>query len=251
MKTILRTIYWYLHFAITLILMHPSIKRLQKEKSQLEKIPDCDFTEFDEEVFRVSKEWASKQLKAAGVNVIVTGAENIPKENVLFVSNHEGNFDIPTIMTYVEKPKGFIAKKSIEKIPIVNEYMLLMHSLFIERDNVKEAGKVILESIKLLKSGTSLVIFPEGTRSKSSQVSEFKDGAFKIATKASVPIVPISIFGTYKVMEENNNKIVGQTVRLCIHKPISTAELSKEEIKELPAKVRKIIEDTVIEYSQL
>lgn len=242
---LLRTIKWYLNFCITLIMMYPKILKLEKIKDT------TDIKEFDEQVFNITKTWAKKQLDCAGVNVIVTGYENIPDENVLFVSNHQGNFDIPLLMVYLAKPKGFIAKKSIQKLPIINRYMSIMHSVFLDRDNVKEAGKVIIEGIKILKNGHSLLIFPEGTRAKSSQMGEFKSGATKLATKAKVKIVPISINGTYKVMESNNNKIVPQTVRMHIHTPIDTCNISKEEEINLSNNLRKIIEDKVIELQSM
>ncbi len=240
-----RTIKWYLNFVITLVVMFPKILQLEKIKDTTE------ISKFDDEVFDITKTWAKKQLDAAGVNVIVTGSKNLPTENVLFVSNHQGNFDIPLLMVYATKPKGFIAKKSLESFPIVNRYMYLMNSLFLDRDNVKEAGKVIIKGINILKEGHSLVIFPEGTRAKSSTMGEFKSGATKLAIKSKVKIVPISIEGTYKIMEENNNKIVPQTVRMHIHEAIDTTNLTKEEENGLSDKLRDIIQNKVIELQSI
>lgn len=243
--TIIRTIKWYLNFAITLSLMYPKILKLEKIKD------NSNIDTFDNEVFNITKTWAKKQIDCAGVEVIVTGLENLPEENVLFVSNHQSNFDIPLLMVYATKPKGFIAKKSLEKFPIVARYMYLMNSIFLDRENVKEAGKVIIEGIKILKNGHSLVIFPEGTRSKSSTMGEFKSGATKLATKAKVKIVPISIDGTYKVMEANNNKIVPQTVRMHIHSAIDTSTISKEDEANLSENLKTIIQDKVLELQSL
>ncbi len=242
---ILRTIKFYLNFLVTLICMFPKIV-------QLEKIKDtANLQDFDNEVFNITQTWAKKQLKTAGVNVIVTGSENLPKENVLFVSNHQGNFDIPVLMVHVEKPKGFVAKKSIEKYPIIKSYMHIMNSIFLDRANIKEAGKVVIQGINILKSGHSLVIFPEGTRAQCSTVGEFKPGATKIATKAKVKIVPISIDGTYKVMEENNNKIAPQTVRMHIHEAIDTSNLTKEEENALSDRLKDIIQNKVVELHNI
>ncbi len=243
--TLFRTIKWYLHFLSTLIFMYPKILRLEKVKDT------TDIVKFDDEVFDITQKWAKKQLDVAGVNVIVTGQENLPDENVLFVSNHQSNFDIPVLMVYASKPKGFIAKKSLEKFPIVNRYMFIMNSLFLDRDNVKEAGKVIIQGINILKEGHSLVIFPEGTRAKCSTIGEFKSGAIKLATKSKVKIVPISIEGTYKVMESNNNMIVPQTVRMHIHEVIDTTNLTKDEENALSDTLKDIIQKKVIELQNL
>lgn len=241
MKTFFRSIYWYLHFVITLVVMYPTILKYEKEKERGKSDENFDDKKFDEKIFQMSSKWANNQLKAAGVTVICEGQENIPEETVLFVSNHQGNFDVPVHMVYTNKPKGFIAKKSIEKFPIVNRYMHLMDCLFIDRDNIKDSAKVIIDGVKLLKQGKNLVIFPEGTRSKSSELGEFKEGAFKMATRAKVPIVPITVDGTYKIMEDNNNKIVGNVVKIFIHEKVPTDNLTKEEQAALSEKVKNII----------
>ncbi len=225
--------------------MFPKILKLEKDRDKM------DVEKFNNDVFDITKVWATKQLSCAGVKVIVTGEENLPKQNVLFISNHQGNFDIPVQMVYLNKPKGFIAKKSIEKFPVVNRYMYLMNSLFLDRDDMKDAARVILEGIKILKNGHSLIIYPEGTRAKSSNVGEFKNGAIKLATKANVLIVPVSIDGTYKIMEAQNNKVKPGTVRLHIHEAIDPSTLSKEEIKELSDRLKNIIETKVTELHKL
>lgn len=250
MKTFFRTIYWYAYFFISVFSTYPTIRRLEKELASNKDNENFDAIEFDEKVFKLTAKWAEKVIKASGSNVIVEGQENIPKESgILFVSNHQGNFDIPVHMAYVNTPKGFVAKKSIEKFPIVNRYMKLMNCLFIDRDNMRDSAKVIIEGVKLIKQGHNLVIFPEGTRAKGYEMGEFKDGAFRLATKANAPIVPVSINDTYRIMEANDDKIKGRTVRLFIHEPIETKDLTKEEIQELPHKVKKIIEDKVLELN--
>ena len=86
-----------------------------------------------------------------------------------------------------------------------------------------------------------MVIFPEGTRSKGDEMGEFKAGSFKLATKAKVPIIPVTIKGSYKLMEANGNKIKPDMVEIFIHPEIPTADLSKEELSNLPEKVKSII----------
>ena len=112
---------------------------------------------------------------------------------------------------------------------------------FMDRNDMKQSAQTIIDGIKQLKAGINMVIFPEGTRSKGAPVGEFKAGSFKLATKSKAPIVPVTIDGTYKVMEGNKNKIKPAEINLIIHEPIYTDKLTKEEIAELPEKVRSII----------
>ena len=119
--------------------------------------------------------------------------------------------------------------------------MKRIHCLFMDRGDIKQSAQIIIEGIKQLKNGINMVIFPEGTRSKTGELGEFKAGSFKLAIKSKRPLVPITIDGTRNIMEANNYKIKAETVNLYIHKPIDTTELSKEDIAQLPEKVKAII----------
>ena len=201
----LRTINWYAHFAGSLVAM--------------------------------------KHVKRSGANVTVHGLENIPDDRaVLFVSNHQSNFDIALFMSYINKPKGYISKAEMNKVPLIRTWMKYIHCVFMDRSNIKQSAKAIVQGVQNLRAGHSMVIFPEGTRSKGDKMLEFKAGSFKLATKAKVPIVPVTISGTYKLMEANNNMIKPANVELYIHPMIETANLTKDEEKELHTKVQKIIE---------
>ena len=143
--------------------------------------------------------------------------------------------------------KGFVAKVELGKFPFINEWMKRIHCLFMDRSDIKQSAQIIVEGIKQLKSGINMVIFPEGTRSKTGKLGEFKAGSFKLATKSKRPLVPITIDGTRNIMEANNYKIKAETVNLYIHKPIDTTTLTKEEMAELPEKVKAIIEADLTE----
>ena len=107
---------------------------------------------------------------------------------------------------------------------------------------MKQSAQIIVEGIKQLKSGINMVIFPEGKRSKTGRIGEFKAGSFKLATKAKKPVVPVTIDGTLGVMEGNHYIIKPGTINLYVHPPIDTALMTKEEAAELPVRVRDIIE---------
>ncbi len=201
-----------------------------------------DTGEKEDYIYKAASNWARFILKVAGAKVTIKGEENIPKnDTVLFVSNHQSNFDIPLLMAYINVPKGFIAKKELEKWPFISTWMKYIHCIFMDRDNLRKSAEAIVDGIKLLKSGYSMVIFPEGTRSKGKPVDEFKAGSFKLATKSKKAIVPITINGTYKLLEANNNRIKASEIELIIHKPIDVANLSKEEADKLHDTVQSIV----------
>lgn len=193
-------------------------------------------------IHKITHLWAKFVLKIAGAKVNVVGLENLPKDQtVLFVSNHESNFDIPLLLGAIDIPKGFIAKKELEKWPFISTWMKYINCIFMDRDNLRKSAESIVEGINLLKSGYSMVIFPSGTRSKGKSIDKFKSGSFKLATKSKCPIVPLTINGTYKLLEENNNKIKSANIELVVHPPIYVDALSKDELEKLPETVHSII----------
>lgn len=232
-----RTIYWYSAFALTLIAHTPKwikIKHLEKQGKIVEK---------EAYVHQVTKKWVQGNLKRSGATIHVEGLENIPNDrNVVFIANHQSNFDIALLMGVIDKPKGFIAKIEMEKVPFIRTWMRLIHCVFMDRSTMKGAASAIIEGIKLLQQGYSLVIFPEGTRSKQDAIGEFKAASFKLATKPKIPIIPITINGSYKIMEQNHNKIVPNDVWVTVHPLIETATLNKEELNALPDRVITCIE---------
>ncbi|WP_138207742.1 lysophospholipid acyltransferase family protein [Haloimpatiens lingqiaonensis] len=186
--------------------------------------------------------WAKFSVNLVGVKLQVKGKENIPEGTCLFVSNHQGNLDIPCIIAGINRPMGFIAKKELIKVPVISTWMKAIHCVFMDRQNVRESLKSIQEGAGLLKSGHNMVIFPEGTRSKSSLVGEFKKGSMKLATKAEVMVVPVTIDGTYKAWEGNGGKgLIPADVTITIHKGIDIKELDKEKKTTLAEEVREII----------
>jgi 1-acyl-sn-glycerol-3-phosphate acyltransferase len=233
----IRTILWYTNFAVSLIFKIP---QSYKVKSLLNS---GKISEADAYVHKAASSWAMSQVKMSGAKVKVFGEENIPADiPVLFISNHQSNFDIALFMSYINKPKGYISKIEMKKIPVLRTWMEFMHCVFMERGNLRKAAEAINEGIKILKSGYSMVLFPEGTRSKGDHMNEFKAGSFKLATKSRVPIVPVTIKGSYRLMEANNSKIKPAEVEMHIHPMIPVDHLTREEEGELPEKVKAIIQ---------
>lgn len=182
----------------------------------------------------------------SGTKVIALGEENIPKDTaVLYVGNHRSFFDI--ILTYIRvpRPTGYVAKKEMLKVPLLSIWMKHLHCLFLDRDNIKEGMKTILAAIEKAKSGISICIFPEGTRNKTADTFlPFHEGSFKIAEKAGVPIIPMTIVNSSAIFEDHFPKIKRTTVIIEYGKPLYINDLSKEDKKFVGAKVKGIIENT-------
>lgn len=196
----------------------------------------------DAYVYKKVKGIADHILKITGTEMKVSGLENIPEGPCLFVSNHQAIFDGFLLIANINRLTGFIAKKEITKLPLVRSWLGAMHTIFIDRSNVREGMKAINEGAEKLKQGYSMIIFPEGTRSLKSEMAEFKKGSMKLAVKAGVPIVPVTVDGTYNVLEVGNH-VRGNTVKMMVHKPIFLENLSAEEKKDLAETTHHIIEE--------
>lgn len=175
-------------------------------------------------------------LFLSGVKIDATGADNIPGDTpILFVGNHNGFFDILVSYTVIPNVFGFVAKKEIRKVPFLNIWMYFVNCLWIDRDNMKESLKTILKGVDQLKSGISVFIFPEGTRSRDGKMLPFKEGALKMAEKAKCPIVPVAMTGTAEIFEQHFPFIKKGKVTIQIGEPIYADQLEKEERKFLGA----------------
>jgi 1-acyl-sn-glycerol-3-phosphate acyltransferase len=198
--------------------------------------------EYDNTLYRVVNRWANHILKVIGVNVRIKGIENLPKGNCLIVSNHQSDVDPLILIAKLNKQMGFIAKKEMLKLYVVGTWMKAINCVFIDREDIRESLKAINKGIDNLEKGYSMVIFPEGTRSRSNKLGEFKKGSMKMATKASVPLVPIVLDNVFKAFEEGNGKFRATDVNMSILEPINVSELSKEEKANLAEMVRERIQ---------
>lgn len=179
----------------------------------------------------------------SGVKVNVNGLENIPKdEAVLFVANHASLFDIAVTYPLMARPTGFIAKKELKKIPVLSWLMYFVNCIFLDRKDPREGLKSVLHAADLIKSGVSIFLFPEGTRSKDGELHEFKDGGMKIATKSQSPIVPVGIQGTAAAFENQFPRIRPSLVTVSFGKSIYTRDMSRAEQKNLSATVHDEVE---------
>lgn len=188
-------------------------------------------------------------LFVAGTRITVIGEEHVPKDvPVLYVGNHRSYFDI--VLTYARCPglTGYVAKDSMLKIPLLSTWMKRLYCLFLNRTDIKEGLKTILQGIEQIKSGISMCIFPEGTRNRSedeTQLMPFKEGSLKMAEKTGCPIIPMSINNTASIFESHMPFVRPCHVILEYGEPIYPKELPKEQKKFLGAHCREIIENTL------
>ena len=148
--------------------------------------------------------WSRQILHITGVQLLVEGLDNIPKDTAcVFVGNHRSYYDIPILLTALAAPHGILAMEELEKIPLLNRWMKLLGCVFVQRDDVRASVRALNDATAIVESGRSFVIFPEGTRYKGEEggAGEFKAGAFRIAIKTGVPVVPVAISGARGLFE--------------------------------------------------
>lgn len=172
-------------------------------------------------VQKVVRFWARTTLLSTGSKVLVEGRENLPDHrNICFISNHQGMFDIPLVLGFVGIPTGFIAKQELFRIPVLSHWMKEMPCVFIDRGSARKAIESFNTSAEVIKAGHPMVIFPEGTRSRSDRIGEFHQGSLKLPGMAGATIVPLVIKGSWRVFEIDK-KIHAEELKLRILPPIS------------------------------
>ncbi len=192
-------------------------------------------------------------LKIVGVSMTVIGEENVPTDTaVLYVGNHRSYFDILLTYIRVPRPTGYIAKIEMLRYPLLVNWMKNLHCLFLDRNDIKQGLKTILEGIEKVKSGISICIFPEGTRNKVNDTFlPFHAGSFKIAEKSGCPIIPISIVNSAAIFEDHLPKMKKAHVVIEYGAPIYIKDISKEERKFIGVHVQNIVKEAYFKNKEL
>ncbi|MDR2029328.1 MAG: 1-acyl-sn-glycerol-3-phosphate acyltransferase [Treponema sp.] len=186
-------------------------------------------------VYKIAQGWARLLILCTGCKLTVLGRENIPrKEGVCFISNHGSIFDIILHLAFIGRPFGFVAKKELALIPILNGWILLLGGLFIDRKNIRKAVATINAGVSRIEKGGAMIIFPEGTRSKGRGLLPFRPGALKLATQAGAPIVPVAIQGSYDVFERTG-RVKAVPVRIVFMPPIGPMDIPAGERRSVLA----------------
>lgn len=174
-------------------------------------------------MFVVQRWWSPVLLWAGGAKLEVQGLENLPKtQSYIFVSNHQSTIDIPTLFMALKSfDTRFVAKKQLKWVPMLGWYMWAAKFVFVDRANHREAVRSLDEAGEQVRGGISIIVFPEGTRSDDCKVHPFKKGPFALAMKARVPVVPVAIEGSGKLMPKNSWQITPGPITVRVGKPIT------------------------------
>ena len=168
-----------------------------------------------------AKYWSKCMAWITFVKVTVEGRENVDKgTSYVFVANHQGAYDIFAIYGWLGHNFVWMMKKSLEKIPLVGWACKCAGHIFVDRSSPSAIKNTMESAEKMLKQGRSVVAFPEGTRSRTGKLGVFKRGAYMLATEFNLPVVPITIDGSYDVMPINHILPRPGHIKLTIHKPI-------------------------------
>lgn len=185
--------------------------------------------------------WARFTCMLFLMRIKVSGRENIdPKTSYVFVANHQGAYDIWSIYGSLNHNFKWLMKKELEKIAMVGWACKCAGQVFVDDSSISGIKETIAASEKTLRNGMSLVIFPEGSRSWDGKMIPFKRGAFMLAGEFKLPVVPITIDGSFKAMPRSTYNMTPSTIRLTIHKPIYPGERGFNT-KQLMAQCREAI----------
>lgn len=190
-------------------------------------------------------------LFISGVNMTVKGDENILHDSsALYVYNHRGYFDALCCYATAPVPTAFIAKKEVRKAHMISWWMKCMNCLFLDRKNAKSGMKIMQNGIKLLKTGTSIYIAPEGTRTSGIALREFSDASFRLAEMAKCPIVPVAINNTDEVFENHFPWVRSAHVIIEYCEPIYLDGMERSERRNIAPKVHDIIAERLKENAK-
>lgn len=186
--------------------------------------------------------WGRSILIVSRIKVSVKGLSNIDRsQSYIYMSNHQSNFDIPVLLGHLNVQFRWLAKMELFKIPIFGHAMRKAGYISIDRNNREAAFESLKAAARKIKSGVSILIFPEGTRSRDGKMRPFKKGGFVMALDSGAPIVPIVLTGTRSIMTKGRFRINPGKVSMMIHQPIQTSEYTRETKDALMEKVRRVI----------
>lgn len=222
-------VFWLHQLLITPLLLHYTLLARRQGEAIARK-----------RVRYIIRHWGKMVVFLSGARLKVCNQNpDLPEDEAfLIVSNHQGEFDIPILSGYANRPLGFVAKKELAHIPLVSRWMRLTGCVFLDRDDRRSQVAQIRTTIDTLKSGHSMVIFPEGTRSGTNDLLPFAKGSLNIAAKAGVRILPVTLKNSCRLKPKGSLRLPGGPVTLTFHPVIDPAKLSPEEQAHLHDIVR-------------
>jgi 1-acyl-sn-glycerol-3-phosphate acyltransferase len=184
--------------------------------------------------------WGKSICALSGVAVKIEGLENLtPDKTYIFAANHQSQFDILTLQGYLKFNFRWLAKKELFQVPIWGTAMKKAGYIPIDRSRGRQALKSLDEAAKRIADGTSVIIFPEGTRSRDGKLQPFKAGGMVLAIKAGVDLVPVAISGTHEVLAKGRLMLQSGNVLIRIGKPVPTADYRTNQKHELARRLQQ------------
>lgn len=199
----------------------------------------------DASIWMARELWAPVFLRIGGARIIVKGQEHVdPERPTIYVSNHQSTIDIPILLRAIPVNFRFVAKAQLKWVPFLGWYLWLAGHILIDRGNSKAAIASLDKGARQIRSGTSIVVFPEGTRSDDGRILPFKKGPFLLALKAGVHVVPVTIEGTGEMMPKNSwNVRKNRELYVTLGEPIDASKYSLDERAAFIKRVRDVIID--------
>jgi 1-acyl-sn-glycerol-3-phosphate acyltransferase len=193
-------------------------------------------------VHKVGRIWAKCILAISDIKVTVKGLSYLkPGRSYIYMPNHMSNFDIPVLQAYLPVQFRWLAKAELYKIPIFGRAMKSAGYISIDRSDRRSAIESLNQAANIIRNGVSVIIFPEGTRSRTHNIQPFKKGGFFLAVDSGVSVVPIIIHGTDQIMPTKKISINPGNVTLEITKPIRSSNYTRKTKDSLIKKVRNVI----------
>jgi 1-acyl-sn-glycerol-3-phosphate acyltransferase len=193
-------------------------------------------------VHRYARLWGKAALLANRVKVKVEGLEQLERGGpYIFMSNHQGSFDIFALLGYLPFQFKWLAKKELFSIPFFGWTMAAAGYISIDREGTRKTVEAINEAARKIREGMSLVIFPEGSRSPNGSIQPFKRGGFTLAIKSKVPIIPIAITGSREIMPKEKLTAASGQIKIRMGLPIETKSYSLKDRESLMEKVNQAI----------
>jgi 1-acyl-sn-glycerol-3-phosphate acyltransferase len=238
LSVILRVVYqphrWILFpilFAVTTFVMGSSIIIVARFFGPKKAMATCAFA------------WARLLCFFTPLTVKIAGKVPInASQSFVIVSNHLSHFDIPLLIGWLGMDFRWVMKNELRIIPVFGIACEKMEYIYIDRSNTESALKSINNAKKKIVDGTSVMFFPEGTRSRNGELGKFKKGAFKMAMDLGIPILPVTISGTGKILPANTWNLFPGRTNIIVHAPIATVQYSDDTIRQLIDKVRTVID---------
>jgi len=185
--------------------------------------------------------WARALLRIGRVGVHVGGLENVPRGAAVYAANHSSALDIPVVLGHLPVDFRIIHKRSIYLIPFLGQAVWAARHIAIDRSNPFRARRGLAAAAERIREGTSVVVFPEGTRSPDATVRRFKRGSFALALDAGVPVVPVSLVGVKAVVPHGLSSLRPGTVGIRVHPPVSIEGRAPAEAEALAEEVRQVV----------